>query len=268
MNCQVDIIIIGDSIEGHEAVKKIASNKPSIKIAFISREFRSTTTRDYLNVEYIKEEVVLIDYKNRLFGCYLKNGDRLYSTHLIIATGLLYSPLILNNKVVPNVFNNTSDVSKMAKNQPALVIGQQNSDVKFALAVAKKHSYVYLCTEKLALENLTPANAKKLAEAKNVVLLPNTSLLKVVAPEGVLQKVELDNYSTVTCTAIYIKTKATPEVDFIPTKLIQKDATNHLIVADNAESLIIPKCFATGTCAVKSTKRMNQLMVETILNDF
>lgn len=268
MNCQVDVIIIGDSIEGQEALKKIASNNPTIKTAFISRNFRSTTTRDYINVEYLKEEVVFIDYKNRLFGCYLKNGDRIYSTHLVIATGVLYEPLMLNNKAVPNVFYNTSDIPKLAKNQPAIVIGQQNSDVKFALAVAKKYRHVYLCTEKLNLDNITPANVKKLAETENIVVLPNTSILKVIAPEGVLQTVELDNYSTVTCAAIYVKTAATPEVDFVSTKLIQKDETNHLIVAGNAESLIVPKCFAIGSCAKKSTKQMNQLMVETILNDF
>lgn len=268
MNCQVDVIIIGDSVEGHEAVKKIASENPAIKTAFISRDFRSTTTHDYLNVEYLKEEVVLVDYKNRLFGCYLKNGGRIYSTHLIIATGLLYEPLMLNNKVVPNVFHNTSDIPKTAKNQPAIVVGQHNSDVKFALTVAKKYKHVYLCTEKLTLENITPANVKKLAEAKNIITLPNTSILKIIAPEGVLQTVELDNYSTVTCAAIYVKTSATPEVNFIPTKLIQRDETNHLVVADNAESLLVPKCFAIGNCAKKSTKRMSQLMVEAILKDF
>ena len=88
MNCQVDIVIIGDSKDGHEALKKLAAAKPDIKIAFISREYKSTTTHDYLNVEYIKDEVIFIDYKNRLFGCYLKTGKQVYSTHLIIASGL------------------------------------------------------------------------------------------------------------------------------------------------------------------------------------
>jgi thioredoxin reductase len=268
MNCQVDVIIIGDSCEGHDAVKKIASAKPSIKVAFISKEFKSATTHDYLNVEYIKDEVVFTDYKNRLFGCYLKSGDRIYSTHLIIASGLVYEPLMLGNKQVPCVFNNTADIPKAAKNQSAIVIGQNNADVKFALEVAKKYKHVYLCTKTLTIENITPANVKKLAETDNIVALPNTSLKKVTAPEGVLQAVELDNYSTVTCSAIFIKTKAMPEVSYVSDKLIQKNETGHLIVSTDAESKIVPKCFAIGNCASKNTQRMGQLMVEAILKDF
>lgn len=268
MNCQVDVIVIGDSKEGHEALYKIASSGPAIKIAFISREFKSNTTHDFLNVEYIKDEVVFLDYKNRLFGCYLRGGDRLYCTHLIIATGLKYAPLVINDKEVPNVFYTAEDIAKNAKDQPAIVIGSHNSDAKFALDVAKKHKHVYLCTEKLKLDKLTQSNAKKLSETKNLVILPNTSVQKVTISENTLRSVDLTNYSTVTCSAIYVKTEATPEVSFVPTCLIQKDPTKHLKVANNAESLIVPKCFAIGNCACKSTKRMQQLMVDTILTDF
>lgn len=268
MNCQVDIIIIGDSKEGHEVLKNIASTNPKIKIAFISREFKSTTTHDYLNVEYIKEEVVLVDYRNRLFGCYLGNDDRIYGTHLIIASGLKYKPLVLNNKEVPCVFHNTEDIPKTAKNQPAIVIGNNNADVKFALAVAKKYKYVYLCIEKLNIENVTSANLKKLNDTANIQVLPNTRLLKVNAPDGILQVVELDNYSTITCSAIYVKTASTPETNFVLTNLIKKDANGYFEVTESAESTIVPKCFAIGTCIKKYTKRMGQSIVETILEDF
>lgn len=268
MNCRVDIVIIGDSKEGHDALKNIALTNPTIKIAFISREFKSTTTHDFLNVEYIKEEVIFTDYKNRLFGCYLKNGDRIYSTHLIIASGLSYVPLNLNNKQVPCVFNNTSDIPKAAKNQPAIVIGQQSSDIKFALSVAKKYKQVYFCTEKLTLATVTAADTKKLAETKNIVVLPNASLIRFTADDNTLQSVELDNYSKVTCSAIYIKTNATPEVSFVSDKLIRKVLTGHLETNECAESTLVPKCFAIGNCTKKSTKRMQQLMIENILKDF
>ena len=74
MNTQFDVIIIGDSKAGNEALACIASANRCISVAFISREFKSTTTKDFLNVEYIKEEVVFTDYKNRLFGCYLNTA--------------------------------------------------------------------------------------------------------------------------------------------------------------------------------------------------
>lgn len=267
MNYQVDVIIIGDSKEGHEAVKKIASDNPGIKIVFISREFKNKTTHDYLNVEYLKDEVLLLDYKNRLFGCYLKNGNRFYCTHVIIATGLRYAPLMLNGKAVPNVYNTIEDIPKTAKNQSVLMIGRDNSDVKFAIDIAKKYKHVYLCTESLTLANITPANEKKLAGIDNLVLLPNTTLLKVNVSDDILQTVELTNYSTLICSAICVKTAAVPEVSFVSTNLFQKSETRHLIVTDNAESLLVPKCFAIGNCAIKSTKKMRQLMIETILND-
>jgi thioredoxin reductase len=268
MNYQVDVIIIGDSKDGHEAVKNIASANTKIRTAFISREFKSTTTHDYLNVEYIKEEVVFTDYKNRLFGCYLKNGDIIYGTHLIDASGLRYEPLIIHNKQVPCVFNNTYDIPKNAKNQPAIVLGSNNVDVKFALSVTKKYKYVYLCTKSLNIEDITAANVKKLSEAKNIQVLPNTYVLKVHTSDGELQKVDLDNYSTVTCSAIYVKTTSKPESDFVSDKLIKKDIYGYLEVANNAESTVVPKCFAIGNCINKYTKKMSQLMVESVLNDF
>lgn len=268
MNCQVDVIVIGDSKSGNAALKAIASNNPTIKLIFVSREFKSTTTRDFLNVEYIKEEVVFIDYKNRLFGCYLKNGDRLYSTHLIIASGLKYDPLYAGNKQVPNVFHNTDDIPKSAKYQPAVVIGDSNTDIKFALAVAKKYKQVYLCSSSLTFADGTTANMRKLNDAKNIVVLPNTSLLKVINKEGVLTSVELDNYSTITCSAIYAKTYAVADTSFVPDKIITRDEAGHLKTSDIAQSLIVPKCFAVGECAAKSTKKMLQAMIDSVLKDF
>lgn len=270
MNYQVDVMIIGDSKVGHEILDKIASSKPSIKVAFISKAFKSTTTRDYLNVEYFKDEVVFTDYKNRLFGCYLKNGTRIYGTHLIMAAGLDYSPLILaNNKpALVGVYNNVDDVPKTSKNQPAVVVCNMNADVKFALDVAKKYKQVYLCVKDPAIEGLTEANAKKLDNAENIVVLPNTSILKTISKDGVLLKVELNNYSTLNCAAIYAKTSASPETNFVSDKLIQKTEAGYLITTDNAESTLVPKCFAAGNCAKKYTKAMAQNLIETVLKDF
>jgi thioredoxin reductase len=269
MNYQVDIIIIGDSKSGHEILDKIASSKPTLKFAFISKAFKSTTTHDYLNVEYFRNEVTFTDYKNRLFGCYLDDGTRIYSTHLIIASGLVYSPLVLNNQQVQaGVYNNADDISKLAKNQPAVVVCNHNSDVTLALAVAKKYKQVYLCVGGTDIQYLTTLNAKKLAKATNIAVLQNTSLVKAITENNVLQKVELDNYSTLNCAAIYIKTPAKPDVAFVSDKLIQKNSNGFLITTENAESTLVPKCFAIGNCIPRYTKAMAQNLVKTVLNDF
>jgi thioredoxin reductase len=268
MNYQVDIMISGDSKSGHEILDKLASGSPTIKFAFISQSFKSTTTHDYLNVEYFKDEVIFTDYKNRLFGCYLKNGDRIYGTHLIIASGLTYSPFTINNKPVLNVYHTTDDIPKTAKNLPAVVIGNKNSDIKFALDVAKKYKQVYLCVKDMSFDNIASANNKKLEKVKNLLILPNTSILKAISKDGALQKVELDNYSTLSCSAIYVKTDATPATAFVSDRLVKKDEAGYLLTNDKAESTLVPKCFAIGNCAKKYTKAIKQLLIETILNDF
>jgi thioredoxin reductase len=267
MNSQVDIIVIGDSCDGREAVKKLASTRPSIKMAFISREFKNATTHDYLNVEYIKEEVIFTDYKNRLFGVYLKNGDRIYCTHLIIASGLAYKPLMVGNKQIPCVFNNTDDIPKISKNLQAVVLGGEDADVKFAMNLAKKYKYVYFCMESLN-SNITDKNIQKLINIENLVVLPNATITKFITTDGQLSSVELSNYSTLTCSAIYVKNESSPETIFVSDKLIGKDETGFLKVTNTAQSLRVPKCFAIGNCACKSTQKMKAAMIESILNDF
>jgi hypothetical protein len=122
--------------------------------------------------------------------------------------------------------------------------------------------------ESITLENATPANNAKLAETSNIVLLPNTSIIKASSQDGVLTAVELDNYSTVTCSAIYVKTNSKPETAFISDKLFSKDEAGFIRVSNNAQSLLVQKCYAIGTCAIKTTKKMKTAMIEEILASF
>ena len=267
MNRQFDIIIVGDSKKGNEVLKRLASVAKFTKIAFVSREFKSSTTRDFLNVEYIKDEVALIDYKNRLFGCHLSNHERLYSTHIVIASGVSYAPLTLGNRVVPCVLNSVEEVTKLAKNQQAIVLGKQDKDIKLALEVSKKYKYVYLCIDSIE-PDVSENTRKKLFKADNILVLPNTFITKVTSTKGELKTVELDSYSTITCAAIFVKTAATPETSFISDKIIRKDEEGYLETDKNLESTIVPKCFAVGNCTRKNSNKMLISMVNTILNDF
>lgn len=266
MNRQFDVIVIGDSKAGNDAVKNIAAANRSIKIAFISREFKNSTTRDFLNIEYIKDEVTFTDYKNRLFGCYLKSGIRHYCTHLIIASGLGYAPFMIGNKAVPGVFNTATEIPKTAKQQVAIVVGNGDADTKLALAVAKKYKYVYLCTKNMELE-VTEATYKKLIKAENILVLTNVSVAKATFEAEALASVSLDNYSKITCNAIFAKTEAAPETTFVSEKLISKE-NGYLVTSNIAQSLLVPNCFAIGSCAGKSTKKMQAAMIESVLKDF
>ena len=268
MNFRVDIMIVGDSKSGHEILDKLASTKPNVKIAFISQSFKSTTTHDYVNVKYFKNEVEYISYRHRLFCCYLKNGDNLFSTHLVIASGLNYEPFIVNNESVPCVLNTLDDVPKIAKDQPALVVYNQESDAKFAIEVAKKYKQVYLCTKEFDIAKSIPAaTAKKLAKIENLAILPNTSINKVILDNGEPKKVELDNYSEINCSAIYVKTASKPAIEFIPKKILNRE-DGYPVVTENCESTLVPGCFVAGNCLNKYTKAMEQNLIESILKDF
>lgn len=267
MNSRFDIVIIGDSKDGNSAVKRLAAASATLKIAFISYNFKCTTTRDFLNVEYIADNVVFIDYKNRLFGCYLQSGDAIFCTHLIIASGIKYAPFLVNGKEVPNVLNTAEYVDRSVKHLPAAVIGNSNADAKFALAVSKKYKHVYLCSDTISLSTTESTN-KKLMAAKNIVILPNARVIKVTKTEKDLLSVELDNYSTVTCANIFIKTPTTPDTDFVPEKLVSKTLTGHLEVDTVLQSLVVPKCYAIGNCASKCTNKMKESMFNNILKDF
>jgi thioredoxin reductase len=267
MNFQVDVIIVGDSKNGHEMLDKLASSKSKTKFAFVSQVFKSTTSHDYANVKYFRNEVLYVGYRYRLFCCYLNNGDHIYGTHLIIASGLNYEPLMIDDEPVPCVYNNSDDIINNAKNLPALVVGKQKSDIQLAIDLAKKYKQVYLCAEDLSLINSSSVS-NKLAKVENIAVLPNALIRKAISENGVLQKVELDNYSTISCSAIYLKTAAKPSVEFIPKKIVQKDDLGYLITSDKAESTVAPKCFAIGTCAKKYTKAMEKALIEAVLNDF
>lgn len=266
MNRQFDVIIIGDSKAGNAAIKNIAGANRNIKVAFISREFKSSTTRDFLNVEYIKDEVSYIDYNRGLFGCYLNSGLRHYCTHLIIATGLSYAPFKAGNKAIPGVFNTSNEIPKASKQQVAVVVGSDEADIKLALAVARKYKYVYLCTDVVELA-IKEATNKKLIAADNILVVPNASIAKAVFEDNTLVSVTLDNYSKITCNAIFAKTAATPETKFISDKIVNKE-NGYIETTNISQSHLVPKCFAIGNCTTKSTKKMQAAMIEAVLDDF
>lgn len=268
MNFRFDVIIVGDSSSGHAILDKLATSKSPIKVAFISKSFKSTTTHDYNNVTYFREEVAYVSYRHRLFCCFTKNGNSIFSTHLIIASGLAYEPFVLNTKQLPYVRNSVDDVTEIAKDQSALIVYNQASDVKFALDIAKKHKQVYLCTKEFDIsKSISAAMLKKLNTAENIVVLSNAAINEVVCENSVVQKVTLDNYTDVDCSAIYAKTATKPALDFIPEKMLVRE-NDYPVVTEYCESTLMPKCFVVGSCLKKYTKTMEQNMIDIILKDF
>ena len=169
---------------------------------------------------------------------------------------------------MPNVFNTAVDIPKEAKDLPAIVLGRKEADVKLALAVAKKYRYVYLCSETMELD-CSDSTFKKLKQTTNIVFLPNTKPIGFSTANSSIKSVEFDNYSTITCSAIYVKTDVSPDTACISSRvgLIKANEEGYL-ETNNLESTLVPRCYAVGSCAQKCTKRMINKLIDTILADF
>jgi thioredoxin reductase len=185
--------------------------------------------------------------------------------------GQKYVPFTVSNRKVPNVFNTPVDIPKEAKHLPAIVLAKNEADISMALEVAKKYKYVYLCLDDFG-NWISDAMRKKLLlkQAANIVVLPNTHINKVSVQDETLNIIELDNYSTVTCAAIYVKTDVSPDTSCISTRagLIKANEAGYLETNDKLESTLVPKCFAAGSCTQKCTKKMITALIEAILKDF
>ena len=267
MNHKFDIIIIGDSLAGYKCLKKLTASNSKIKIAYISRNFKERTAKNFINVTYIENEVLLVDYKNRLFGVYLDDNSRCFSTHLVVASGLAYDPFIISGKVVPNVYNTIDDIPRYSKLLPAIVLCETDTDIKFAMNIAKKYKYVYACLKDFKIK-ITPAMQKHLSTLDNLLIMPNSTITRFFTKDGKLDKVELSTFSQVICSSIYVKTKSSPETSFIPANIFNKDGDNLLIVDDLLQSTLVPKSFAVGNCTARHSVKAVQNMINTILQDF
>ena len=98
----------------------------------------------------------------------------------------------------------------------------------------------------------------------------NTHIKKVLAYDETLMNVELDNYSTVLCAAIYVKTDVSPDTSCVPVRacLIKANEAGYLETNDRLESTLVPKCFAVGSCTQMCNKKMINSLIESILVDF
>lgn len=271
MNFRVDVIIIGDSKAGREVLAKLASNKHSIKFAFISQSFKNTTINHNENIEYFNDEVRYISYKYGLFYCHTASGNNILGTHIVVASGIKYEPFVLNNVQVSCVFNTSDDIPDDAKNQSAIIVYEQETDIKFIREVAKKYQHVYLCTKDINfLNNISTTNINRLTKIKNLTIIPNAYIKNIVYDNSnsIIKKVEFDNYSEVFCSAIYIKTASTPAINFIPKNIISVEEDGYPQVKDNCESTLVPKFFAIGNCLKKYTKTAECKLINSIIKDF
>lgn len=253
-----DLIIIGTDLK--VPIFTEIFKDCSARIAIIGEP--PSAIKELKNIEVFTAPFELLDYRNRLFGCYLEGGIRLFSTTILVAMGTKNIPLLCKNKQVPNAYYDSKSLPKNHKESQAVILGSSQKCLRLALDLSKKFRYLYLCTETFDLQG-TDKQKARLEACKNVVVLPGAKLLSVTTKNGTLQSIELDTYSTITCSAVYADTPTIPATRGIPVKFFNLSPDKFLITTPSGESTIIPSLFATGSCCAENNPA--ELVYKTIL---
>ena len=135
----------------------------------------------------------------------------------------------------------------------------------FALTMAKKFKYVYLCSDVFKL-NCDTKLLKKLNETANIVHLPNCFITSVKNDkEGNLQEIALNTYDTINCAALVLALGRKPYVNGIDLKMVELDADKYVIINSQHQTTRVPNIYAIGECTKHNTKRSITLVGSQLL---
>ena len=251
-----DVIILGASNEGIMLAEYIKSKEPAKKVALVSKHFNFVkTNNNLLDTVLITGESVYSSYNHGVIILTLKDRRIVIGKNLVLATG--GNPILghsdrYKNK---NICYNPRNIKINSKNKPAVVYGEDTNAVNFALSMAKKFKYVYLCSEAFKL-NCDSKLLKKLNDVPNIVHLPNCHIASCKNDkEGNLCEVTLDTYETIKCSALVLSFGRTPDVNGIDLKMIELDSDKYVKINTQHQTTIVPTIYAIGECTKHNTKR-------------
>lgn len=262
----IDVIIIGASKEGINVAVQLAKKDSNINIAIVSKEFSKWNNKysEFPNIYKIEQEVTYTTFNRGLYGIYLKNNDRLFSCNLIIATETKLIPLKIKTKTI-EVYDNLIDAPKPASDSQAVVIGQDDTAVKLAIAAAKKYMYVYLCAESLKLSCKEDLK-EKFSKVKNIALLPGCKITNFSTDkEGNLKDITLDTYATIRCNTIFMFNQKEPDLYYLPNKFISTNEDKAILTDELNESIKLKGIYAVGACSANYNKKALPKMCDQII---
>lgn len=248
MNQLYDVIIIGASEEGISFCEQLLKKTTGLKVALVSRNFNRPV--DFEGVMKITGEVIFSSYNRGMIGLTLADRTQIFGVNVVVAVG---TKPIKSNLKNPNIRYNLTDV-KAAKNSPAVVVGNNNLAVTYALSMAKKFKYVYLCSSTVELE-CDNKYIKKLENVANIVHLPNCNVIGCKNDkDGNLVEVLLDTYSSIRCSTLVMSLGRTPDNPGLSKRMIETDSNGYIITKEFNATTVVPKIYAIGTCTKSSTK--------------
>lgn len=257
-----DVIIVGASKDGLALCAQLLAKKMDIKIAFISKHFNFQSNK--LNLETVdkfEQEVVFSSHKRGLFGIYMANKEAVFGKAVVIAVGTKPVKSSLKNA---NIKYNLSEIVA-DKRTAAVVYGNDDTAASYAIALAKKFKYVYLCASKL---ELTCSNKyrKKIENIANIVHLPNCTIVACKNDKnGRLSEVMLDTYSSIRCSTLVMSLGRLPENSGLDRRMLKTDSDGYIITKESCETTEVPNLFAVGSCIRSSSIARPSLVANTIL---
>lgn len=243
-----DVVIIGASEEGINFCEQLLTKTIGLKVALVSRNFNRPS--DIAGLTKITGEVIFSSYNRGIIGLTLQDRTQVFGVNVVIAVGTKPVKSNLKNN---NIRYNLLDI-KASKNSPAVVVGNNTLAVNYALTLAKKFKYVYLCSSSVELA-CEARYLKKLENTANIVHLPNCNVIGCKNDKnGNLTEVQLDTYSSIRCTALVMSLGRIPDNSGLSKRMIETDVNGYVVTKGFNVTTIVPTIYAIGTCTKNGTK--------------
>lgn len=241
-----DVIIVGASSAGKYLFTKLLKANIT-NVALISND---NLPKKSSGGALIQDQAFHITYKYGIIGIALKESNKfIWGKKVIMATGQTIA-----NKLVPEHFAVNYAVQKVKQTnnflkRPILLWGQGDDFVKYALNLATKFSYIYLC-----FESEHPCSDKKLETIAKIT--PNMLLLGFCRPKTLipdpkrpskLKAVVLSSGSTVSCAQVLVQPKFKRDISWLGDQFFDLTTDQFVKVSVNFESTKIPSLYAVGT---------------------
>lgn len=243
-----DVIVIGASEEGINFCEQLLAKTTGLNVALVSRNFNRPV--DIAGLTKISGEVIFSTYNRGMIGLTLHDRTQIFGVNVIIAVG---TKPVKSNLKNSNIRYNLLDI-KASKNSPAVVAGNDALAVTYALTLAKKFKYVYLCSSSVELA-CEARYLKKLENTANIVHLPNCNVIGCKNDKnGNLTEVQLDTYSSIRCTALVMSLGRLPDNSGLSKRMIETDVNGYIVTKGFNVTTIVPTIYAIGTCTKNGTK--------------
>jgi thioredoxin reductase len=243
-----DVIVIGASEEGISFCEQLLAKTTGLQVALVSRNFNRPV--DIAGLTKIPGEVIFSTYNRGMIGLTLHDRTQIFGVNVVIAVG---TKPVKSNLKNTNIHYNLLNI-KASKTTPVVVAGNDNLAASYALALAKKFKYVYLCSNSVEL-NCDAKCIKKLENVANIVHLPNCNVLGCKNDkDGKLVEVQLDTYSSIRCSALVMSLGRIPDNPGLSKRMIEVDSNGYVITKGFNVTTIVPNIYAVGTCTKGGTK--------------